>query len=94
MQRKRWYNSFLIRSWAFSTGEHRIRIEHVQSHARVQVTNLAAAMEWMCDKMASLPTEGESVRKPADVGSQAITSSQGQHADEIVTLDAEKGLEQ
>jgi hypothetical protein len=41
------YSSFLIRCWSLDGGQHRIRIEHIQSGASTQVSTLIAALTWL-----------------------------------------------
>ena len=43
----RQYGSFLLRCWCLDNGEHRIKVEHVQSGECTQVTSLAAATAWI-----------------------------------------------
>lgn len=43
----RTYNSFLVRCWQLNGHERRIRIEHVQTGARVRVSSVVEAIEWI-----------------------------------------------
>ena len=42
------YGSFLLRCWRLDADEQRIEIEHIQSHERIRVATVAAAVEWIC----------------------------------------------
>ncbi len=44
----RTYGSFLLRCWRLDADEQRIEIEHIQSHQRIRVATVAAAVEWIC----------------------------------------------
>jgi hypothetical protein len=41
------YGSFVLRCWSLEGGVARIRLEHIQSGESIQVTSLAAAMDWI-----------------------------------------------
>ena len=41
------YSSFVLRCWSLGGAEPRIKIEHIQSGQRTQVTTLEAAVGWI-----------------------------------------------
>lgn len=42
-----WYDAFLLRYWRYSSGEHRLTVEHIGSGRRIVVASLAAALAWI-----------------------------------------------
>ena len=64
------YSSFLLRCWHGCGDEQRIKIEHIQSGERAQVTTLAAALVWIdapCELTSgACPTSLERVHPTGD----------------------------
>ncbi len=64
----RQYGSFLLRCWSLDNGEHRIKVEHVQSGECTQVASLAAAAAWIGARWDDLPHQLAPQEQPQPIG--------------------------
>jgi hypothetical protein len=66
------YNSYLIRCWSLDGGQHRIRIEHIQSGVSTQVPTLLAALAWLDTHAQHADTQPPDGQASPDAGADGL----------------------